>query len=75
VFAIPQGGITKVSFFIDGAFVKDQFASPYDMMGTKGDGKANKYKLPDSPGSIVITVVTHFSGGGTQSNSATISFS
>ena len=55
--------------------MKDQFAAPYDMMGTKGDGKANKYQLPGSPGSIVVTVVTHFAGGGTQSASATISFS
>jgi hypothetical protein len=74
VFAIPQGPITKVSFFIDGAFVKDQFASPYDMKGTKGDGTANKYQLPGSPGSIVVTVGTHFAGGTTQSTSATISF-
>jgi hypothetical protein len=75
VFAIPPGGITKVSFYIDGAFTKDQFVAPYDMMGTKLDGKARPYKLPDSPGSIAITVVTHLSGGGTQSTSATISFS
>jgi hypothetical protein len=75
VYAIPPGGVTNVTFYIDGVFVKNQFVAPYDMMGTKGDGKANKYQLPDTPGSIVITVVTHFSGGGTQSTSATISFS
>jgi outer membrane biosynthesis protein TonB len=75
VFAVPSGGITKVSFFIDGVFVKDQFAAPYDMMGTRADGKANKYTLPGSPGTITVTVVTHFWGGATQSASATISFS
>jgi hypothetical protein len=75
VFALPPGGTTSVTFYIDGVFVKNQFVAPYDMMGTRGDGKANRYQLPDNPGSIVITVVTHLFGGGTQSTSATISFS
>ncbi|MEP6660354.1 MAG: HD domain-containing phosphohydrolase [Acidimicrobiales bacterium] len=75
VFAIPPLGITSVTFYVDGAFVSDQPVAPYDMMGTRGDGKARPYKLPNTPGTIVVTVVTHFSGGGTQSASATISFS
>jgi HD domain-containing protein len=75
VFAIPPLGTTWVTFYIDGVFVKNKFAPPYDMMGTKGDGKANKYTLPGSPGTVTVTVVTHFLLGATQTTSATISFS
>jgi hypothetical protein len=75
VFAIPPLGTTSVTFYIDGVFVKNQLARPYDMMGTKFDGKANKYTLPGSPGTVTVTVVSHLLLGGTQSTSATISFS
>jgi hypothetical protein len=75
VFAVPPLGITNVTFYIDGVLVQNQFFTPYDMMGSTGGGRAKKYTLPGSDGTMVVTVVTHFIGGATQTASATISYS
>ena len=72
VFAVAPSGATSVTFAIDGVVVKSDSTVPFDMVGSNSSGYANKYKLPDSPGSLTVTVETFFAQGPSTVTSATI---
>jgi hypothetical protein len=74
VFAVAPSA-SYVTFSIDGVVVRTDSAAPFDMVGSNNSGTyANKYRLPDSPGSFTVTVETFFAQGPSQVTTATISF-